>query len=85
MLISSRGETVIPDGFKAPSEYTDINLFMIGGPPKTKILQATEIIQIRYRKILRMIMIAYILLAMRFEYKELTQQVSSAVKELDPS
>jgi hypothetical protein len=59
MPTSSLGETVIPDGIKAPSEYTDINLFIIGGPPKIKILQPMEITQTKYRKILRISMSAY--------------------------
>jgi hypothetical protein len=43
----SLGETVTPDGIKTPPVYPDINLFMIGGPPNTKILQPIEIIQIK--------------------------------------
>jgi hypothetical protein len=43
----SFGDTDIPEGIKAPSEYPDINLLIIGGPPKTKTLQLTEITQIR--------------------------------------
>ena len=47
MLKLSVGETVTPDGIKAPSEYADINLFIIGGPPNTKTLQPMEITQIK--------------------------------------
>jgi hypothetical protein len=47
MPILRLGDTVKPDGIKAPPEYPDINLFMIGGPPNTKTLQHMEIMQIR--------------------------------------
>lgn len=43
----SFGDTDIPEGIIAPSEYPVINLFIIGGPPKTKALQLMEIMQIR--------------------------------------
>ena len=47
MLILSLGDTVTPDGIKAPPEYPDINLFMIGGPPKIKKLHPMEVMQIK--------------------------------------
>ena len=61
------------DAMKAPSEYPYINLFKIGGPPKTNILQPNEAIQIKYRKILSMIIIAYFLCSPQSECKGLSQ------------
>ena len=47
MLTLSLGDTVTPDGINAPSEYPNINFFTIGGPPKIKMLQPIEIIQMK--------------------------------------
>ena len=73
MLMLSLGDTVIPEGVRAPLVYPDIILFIIGGPPKTKILQPTEMMQIKYRVIRTIIMPEYFLLALQHAGKAISQ------------
>ena len=85
MLILRLGETVTPDGIKAPSEYPDINRFIIGGPPNTRALQPIEIKQIKKRKSLSIIIVADLLYILQIEYKGLYQKVSWVVRDFGPS
>ena len=74
MFTLSLGDTVTPDGIKVPSEYPEINLVMTVGPPKTKPLQPMETTQIKYRKILKIVMVFYLLYTLNTGDKEIIQR-----------